>query len=277
MPTEITSVQNERVRNVAKLEKRRERDARRVTVVEGAREVARALAAGVIPVEAFACPTLVVQPDAITALAQLERLDLERRTHLFIVTPEVFARLAVRDGSGGLLLVIPYVARTLAAMALGQPAFLTVIEGVEKPGNLGAILRTADAAGVDGVIVNAGATDIHNPNVVRASLGTLFSVPICEATPEATVAQLRAWGVRTVAAVPDAAHRYTEVDMRGPVAVVMGAEASGLSGAWRAAADALVSIPMRGAADSLNLATATALLLYEVVRQRSAQPLLNPG
>lgn len=268
MATVLSSVQNEHVRNVLKLEKRRARDAERVTIVEGAREVARALAAGVVPVEAYVCPTLVVEPDAAAALAQLEVLDAARRTHLFIVTEEIFARLAVREASGGLLLLIPYVARMLAEIPMSAPAFLAVIEGVEKPGNLGAILRTADAAGVDGVIVNAGATDIHNPNVVRASLGTLFSVPICEATPEETVAHLRALRVRTVAAVPDAALRYTSAEMRGPVAIIMGSEAYGLSQAWREAADLLVSIPMHGAADSLNLATATALMLYEVVRQR---------
>lgn len=272
MAIEITSVQNERIRGVARLEKRRARDARRVTLVEGVREVSRALAAGVIPVEAFVCPALVKEAEAIAALAQLERLETERRTHLFTVTPAVFARLVVREGGGGMLLVIPYLTRTLADLPLGNPAFLAVIEGVEKPGNLGAILRTADAAGVDGVIVNAGATDIHNPNVVRASLGTLFSVPICEATPAETIAHVRALGVRTVAAVPDASQNYTAADLRGPVAIVMGSEASGLSSAWRDAADALVSIPMHGAADSLNLATATALMLYEVVRQRAVNP-----
>lgn len=269
MATEITSVQNERVRSVARLEKRRARDERRVTVVEGVREVARALAAGVIPLEAFACPALVTDAQAVAALARLKQLDADRLTHLFTVTPDVFARLVVREGSGGLLLVIPYLTRTLAQLPLGNPAFLAVIEGVEKPGNLGAILRTADAAGVDGIIVNAGATDIHNPNVVRASLGTLFSVPICEATPVETIAHLRALGVRTIAAVPDAPQTYTAVDLSRSVAVIMGSEAHGLSPAWRDAADALVSIPMHGAADSLNLATATALLLYEVVRQRA--------
>jgi TrmH family RNA methyltransferase len=270
MATEITSLQNERVRSVGKLEKRRARDARRVTLVEGTREVARALAGGVIPVEAFVCPSLVKEAEAVAALEVLEALDGARRTHLFLVTPEIFARLVVREGSGGLLLVIPYVTRALAELPVGSPSFLAVIEGVEKPGNLGAILRTADAAGVDGVIVNAGATDVHNPNVVRASLGTLFSVPICEATPAQTVAWLRSLGARAIAAVPDAQQRYTDADMRGPVAIIMGSEAYGLSREWRDAADALVAIPMHGVADSLNLATATALMLYEVVRQRAA-------
>ncbi len=143
-----------------------------------------------------------------------------------------------------------------------------VIEGVEKPGNLGAILRTADAAGVDGLIVCAGATDLHNPNVIRASLGTLFTVPIAEATTNDAIAWLHANKIQIIAAAPDATERYTKVDLTHPVAIVMGSEAHGLGTAWRAAADRLVSIPMHGRADSLNLATATALLLYEVRRQR---------
>jgi len=142
-----------------------------------------------------------------------------------------------------------------------------VIDRPEKPGNLGAILRTADAAGVDGVIV-CGGVDVYNPNVVRASLGTLFTVPVAEATPEAAIAWLRQRGIRLVATTPDAVTPYTAVDLTGPVAIVMGSEAEGLSAQWLAAADVRVVIPMFGQADSLNLATATALLLYEVVRQR---------
>src|SRR5690606_15265612 len=188
---------------------------------------------------------------------------------LLEVTPEIHARLAVREESGGIVLVIPYLARTLHDLPLRTTPFLAVIEGVEKPGNLGAILRTADAAGVDGVIVTAGATDLHNPNVVRASLGTLFSVPVCEADPAQSIVFLRERGIRIVCATPEATHVYTKADMREGVAVVLGSEAFGLGEAWRAAADATVRIPMHGAADSLNLATAAALLLYEVVRQRS--------
>ncbi len=265
----ISSPQNERIKDVARLEKRAERDRRRLTLVEGAREASRALAAGIVPVEAYLCRARAHAPETAAAIDALERLDAARRTRLYEVTPEVFARMAVREESGGLLLVIPYLQHTLDSLPQNDPAFLAVIEGVEKPGNLGAILRTADAAGVDGVIVSAGATDLHNPNVVRASLGTLFTVPLCEAPPPETIAWLRARRIAIVATLPDAPTRYTAVDLRRPTAVVMGSEAHGLSDPWRSAADALVSIPMHGAADSLNLATATALLLYEVVRQRA--------
>jgi len=267
VPTQITSPQNPHLKDALKLEKRSERMQRRLTLVEGMREVSRALAAGVIPVAAFVCPERVEQDARHGVLAQLARLDAERRCHLFTVTPEVFARLAVREESGGVVLVIPFLDTRLEHLPPRQPPFFAVIDRPEKPGNLGAILRTADAAGVDGVIV-CGGVDVHNPNVVRASLGTLFTVPVAEATAAAALAWLRQRGVRLVATTPDAVTPYTAVDLTGPVAIVMGSEAEGLSAQWLAAADERVVIPMFGQADSLNLATATALLLYEVVRQR---------
>lgn len=268
MPTHLTSPHNPHIKDVLKLEKRSERARRRQTLVEGVREVSRALAAGVAPLEAYVCPERVVQPEMRAALAQLVQLDAERRCHLFTVTPEIFDRLAMREESGGIVLVIPFLATHLDHLPLGEPPFLTVIDRPEKPGNLGAILRTADAAGVDGVIV-CGGVDLHNPNVVRASLGTVFTMPVAEATADAAIAWLRQHDVRLVATTPDAATPYTAVDLTGPVAIVMGSEAEGLSAQWLAAADLRVVIPMFGRADSLNLATATALLMYEVVRQRT--------
>lgn len=267
----ITSSQNQRIKDIIKLAKRAERDARRVTIVEGQREVSRALAHGIVPVEAFICPSLIQGEEAEHLVHSLQACAQHGQTTLCEVTPDVFAKLAYRDDSDGLLLVIPYLERTLAQLPLRQPAFLAVIEGVEKPGNLGAILRTADAAGVDGVIVCAGATDLHNPNVVRASLGTLFTVPVVEAPTATVIAWLHQQQIRLVAATPAAQTLYTAVDMRGPVAIVMGSEAHGLGAAWLAAAAEAVLIPMHGAADSLNLATSTALLLYEVLRQRTTK------
>src|SRR5690606_4379265 len=267
MTTEITSPHNPRVKDALKLEKRSERERQRLTLVEGTREVSRALAAGIVPVEAFVCRELVAGADMEAAVARLEALDAERRCHLFLVAPDVFARLAVREASGGVILVIPYLDTTLEHLPQPSNPCYAVIDRPEKPGNVGAILRTADAAGVNGVIV-CGGTDLHNPNVVRASLGTLFTVPVAEAPASEAIAWLRARSVRVVATTPDASARYTAVDMTGPVAVAMGSEADGLGDVWLAAADERVVIPMFGQADSLNLATATALLLYEVVRQR---------
>jgi TrmH family RNA methyltransferase len=184
------------------------------------------------------------------------------------VSPDVFARIAVRGESGGILLVIPYTSLALTSLPLSKTPFLVVVEGAEKPGNVGAILRTADAAGVDGLILCSGGTDLENPNVIRASLGTRFTVPVAEAPTADVIAWLRQHQISTVAATPDAPVRYTDVDLTTPVAIITGSEAQGLSDQWLKAADLRVSIPMFGAADSLNLATSTALMLYEVVRQR---------
>ncbi len=272
----ITSLQNARIKHVAKLTKRRVRDESRQTVVEGAREISRALACGVIPDEAFVCPQLL--PDDPTAKAAFEHLNLLFANHvidLFHVTPEVFARMAYRGESGGMLLVIPYQPHTFGVLPEKNPRFLALIEGVEKPGNLGAILRTADAAGIDGVLVCSDTeqptTDVHNPNVIRASLGTLFSVPVVVTDTESAVTWLHDNGVRIVAARPGASRVYSACDMTGPTAVALGSEAHGLSERLLQAADISVTIPMYGMADSLNLATSTALMLYEVVRQRAIE------
>lgn len=263
----ITSPANPRIKNVVRLAtNRRHRDETRQTVVEGSREVRRCLGAGVVPSEVYLCPELVTPTDADIA-DRLSQLAI-RNSQLFTVSPDVFAKIAVRGDSGGILLVIPYTQTELSTLSLPANPFLVVVEGAEKPGNVGAILRTADAAGVDGLILCAGGTDLHNPNVIRASLGTRFTVPVAEAPTTEVIIWLKERGIRAVAATPGAATRYTSADLTGSVAVVTGSEADGLSAAWLAAADATVTIPMRGVADSLNLATSTALLLYEVVRQR---------
>ena len=267
MATHLSSPHNPHIKDALKLEKRSERERRRWTLVEGVREVARALAAGIVPVQAFVSLELAQTDASSGVLARLAHLDAKRRCHLFYVTPDVFAKLAVREASGGILLVIPYLDTRLEHLPQRKPPFFAVVDRPEKPGNLGAILRTADAAGVDGVIV-CGGTDLHNPNVVRASLGTLFTVPVAESTAEKAISWLSQAGIRLIATTPDATTRYTAVDMTGPVAVIMGSEAEGLPAQWIAAANARVVIPMYGQADSLNLAAATALLLYEVVRQR---------
>lgn len=267
---DISSLQNSRVKRVVKLNQRRQRDAERVTVVEGVRELGRALACSVVPSEAFICPDLITDTEAEAVVAHLETLP----TETLRVTSAVFEKMAYR-ATGGLLAVIPYFTRPLDALPLSDPPFLVVVDGAEKPGNLGAILRTADGAGVDGLILTndlSGGTDVHNPNAIRASLGAVFSVPIAEATTAETVAWLREKHIGSVATTPDTPTLYTDADLVSAVAVVMGSEAFGLSDDWLAAADQRVRIPMHGLMDSLNLSTATALLLYEVIRQRARQP-----
>lgn len=273
MPTTtITSLQNPRVKRVVKLANRAARDEARQTVVEGVREVRQALVAGIAPVEAYVCPELIEGDEAEQAARHLADLAATGMTELFYVPPSVFEKLVYRGESGGLLLVIAYRPRSLETLTLSANPFLAVVEEAEKPGNLGAILRTADGAGVDAVLVphdpGSTGTDLHNPNVIRASLGAAFSLPLVSAPSDEMIAWLKRQGIAIVAATPSAEPLYTAVDLTGPVAVAVGSEAWGLSGTWLDAADVCVRIPMAGVVDSLNLSAATALLLYEVVRQR---------
>ncbi|MCB8944635.1 MAG: RNA methyltransferase [Ardenticatenaceae bacterium] len=273
----ITSLQNGRIKQIVKLNNRRQRDACQQTVVEGSREVSRALQHGLIPPEAYLCPDLL-NDETAAAVTRLQQLAASGQTQLFEITPEIFAKIAYRGDSGGLLLVIPYLQQSLHNLPLSANPFFAIIENVEKPGNLGAILRTADAAGVDGVIVcsdGTASTDLHNPNVIRASLGTLFAVPVAAAKTSETIDWLRTRGIQIVVATPEAERLYTAVNLQTPVALVTGSEAFGLSPQWLDAAAAQVRIPMHGTADSLNLATATALLLYEVVRQRRSNGVIE--
>lgn len=268
----ITSPTNPRVKAVVRLADRRTRDETRRTVVEGAREVALALAAGVVPAEAYLCPERIAGPEAEQAARHLVDIAATGMTELFYVSPPVFEKMAYRGNSGGLLLVIPYRPRQLNDLVFRAAPLVVVVEEAEKPGNLGAVLRTADAAGVDAIIVptapGSAGTDPHNPNVIRASLGAYFTVPVVTPSADKAIAWLRARGIAIVATTPAAETLYTDADLTGPVAVVMGSEAWGLSETWLDAADVRVRIPMTGQVDSLNLSAATALVVYEVVRQR---------
>ena len=263
----ITSLQNSHVKQIIKLNKRRTRDAEQLTIVEGVREAERALKSGIVPRNAFICPDLINGAEAQAVVDKLRQM-----TQVFEVSTAVYQKLAYRGTTGGVLLTIPYLTQTLDGLPLSQNPFLAIVDGVEKPGNLGAILRTADAAGVDGLILTSdtpGGTDIHNPNVIRASLGALFSVPVVTASVQAVIAWLRENKIQIVATTPGAEVGYTAVNLQSPTAIIMGSEAHGLTPTWLNAADQKVHIPMHGLMDSLNLSTATALLLYEVVRQRN--------
>lgn len=256
----ISSVQNPRVKAVANLHKRRQRDTEGLMLIEGGEELALALAAGVQPRTVFFCPEFQRHPSA--------PLQFPPETERIEVTRSVFEKLAYRENPDGWLAVAPAPRRTLADITLHRTPLVLVAEAVEKPGNLGAMLRTADAAGVDALIVCDPGTDLTNPNVVRASRGALFTVPVAQAGNAETLRWLKALNIGVVAATPQASLLYTEADLRGPVAIVVGAEATGLSAEWLAAADLHVRIPMVGKVNSLNVATAAALLVYEAVRQR---------
>jgi TrmH family RNA methyltransferase len=265
-PELITSLQNPRIKQAVRLRERRDRDETGLFLIEGRREVARALANG------WTCQTLFFCRELFAGPAEEETLDRARAAGIecLACSAAAFAKLAYGDRAEGLLAVAPQRHRTLADLQLPPNPLLIVAEAIEKPGNLGTILRSADAAGVHGVIVCDGCTDIHNPNVVRASIGTLFTVPVVEVTSAETLAWLRERKIAVLAATPHTDHEYTAVDLTRGVALVVGQEQTGLSAQWMAQADLKVKIPMLGQTDSLNVAAATTLLLFEAVRQRRA-------
>ncbi len=263
--TPISSLANPRVKQVVKLRQRSHRDSLGLMLIEGYREIKRALNQGYRPVELFYCAELYLKGTNEPALIQRAGAA---GTKLFDCTAPVFRKMAYRDRPEGLLAVGPQPRRTLESLLLPPPALLVVAESIEKPGNLGTILRSADAAGAQGVIVCDRCTDIYNPNVVRASTGTLFSMPVVEAGSAETLSFLQSRGFSILAATPHAERLHTEVDLTGNVAIVLGTEQYGLTRAWMEAADLQVRIPMLGMADSLNVSAAATILLFEAVRQR---------
>lgn len=261
----LTSLQNPRVKAALSLRDRRARDRERLTLIEGYHELTLALDSGVRPIEVFYCPALIDEAAQARLLRALEAAG----ARLIEVDRRVFDRLAYRENPDGWLAVAPVPGRMLSEVRLGPNPLLMVTEAVEKPGNLGAILRTADAAGIDALIACDPLTDWGNPNVIRASKGTVFSVPVATAPSAAAITWLRQHGIRIVAATPAAETIYHAADLRGPVALTVGTEKHGLSRAWLDAADTAVRVPMHGKADSLNVATVAALLIYEALRQRA--------
>lgn len=257
----IVSLQNGKIKAAAALRDRRDREQTDLFLIEGYRELKRAVDAGHKIKTLFICPELFLgeNEEALIRASKAEVLECSR---------EVFAKISYRDRPDGLLAIAPQIHLALSDLTLSKIPFLLVAESIEKPGNLGTILRSSDAAGVDGVIVCDPTTDIHNPNVVRSSIGTLFTVPVLEAGGEETLAFLKANHIALVAATPSAKQEFTEVDLTVPLAIVVGTEQYGLSEKWMNQADIAVRIPMCGVADSLNVASATTLLLYEVLRQR---------
>lgn len=274
MPVErITSLQNPRVKQLVKLRDRRPRDEAGVFLIEGYRQIIRALDKSVAITELYICPGWYLGENEAALIARAKADG----AHVLQLSKEAFAKVAYRERPDGLLAVAPQWRRSLAdldalitAKGAEHRPFLLVVEAIEKPGNLGTILRSADAAGVDALIVCDPVTDLFNPNVVRASTGVLFSVPVVIASSTAVHEWLRAAKIRTVATTPSATAVYTSTDLRGPLAIVMGSEQYGLSDYWLAEADQQVVIPMAGQADSLNVAMATIITLFEAVRQRGA-------
>lgn len=255
----LTSLQNPTVKKLVALRERRTRDKEGLFLIEGYREISRAVEGKKELETIYYCPELFLGENEQTLMEQSGAKRVQ-------VDEKVFRKISYRDRPDGLLAVAPKFATPLEKR--GDNPFYIVAEGIEKPGNLGSILRSSDAAGIDGLIVCDKCTDIFNPNVVRASVGTLFTVPIMEATTQEAIEFLRKQNIKVLAATPAATDVFTDVDLTGPVAIAVGCEQLGLSDAWLSQADIKVKIPMNGIADSLNVAAATTLLLYEVVRQR---------
>ncbi|HKB89238.1 MAG TPA: RNA methyltransferase [Opitutaceae bacterium] len=248
-----------------KLRDRRPRDEAGLFLVEGYREVRRALERGVPLQEFYFSPEWFLGENESALLSEAEA----KGAKLFELSKDAFAKVAYRERPDGLLATAPQWKTQLSDLKLKPEPFLLVVEAIEKPGNLGTILRSADAAGVDALIVCDPVTDLFNPNVVRASTGVLFAVPVVVADSIEVRSWLRTKQIRAVATTPAATDLYTQTDLRGSLAIVMGSEQYGLSDFWLKESDVRVRIPMAGQADSLNVAMATIITLFEAVRQRS--------
>ncbi len=254
---DITSLQNPKVKYIVKLrEDKRQRQQDGVILVEGRDELTLALSAGLKPQSILTAPELVSVP--------MDILSADITT----VTRAVFEKMSYRDNPDGWMGIFSTPKKSLEALTLSESPFVIIAESVEKPGNLGAILRTADAAKVDAVIVCDPRVDLWNPNVIRASRGAVFTVPTVEVDSPNALAWLRSNKMRVLAATPSAEVLYTDVNLKEPIALAVGTEDEGLTDFWMKNADIKVKIPMMGKVNSLNVSIATALITYEAVRQR---------
>ena len=273
---QITSAQNPKIRNLLLLqEKSKARREQGLFVVEGRRELEHCLEAGYKVRTLFVCPELAGR-DSFATLGMTESCHSEeaegRRRNLNVIEiPEaLYRKAAYRESTEGVIAEVECKDLRLEDLALTENPLVMVLESVEKPGNLGAVLRSADAARADAVIVCDPLTDLYNPNLIRASLGGIFTVPTVAASSEETIAWLKARGIRILTAQLQDSSWYYDIDMTVGTALVMGTESTGLTDIWRRAADAHIRIPMLGRLDSLNVSVSAAILLFEAVRQRNA-------
>ncbi len=257
----ITSAQNPKIKDLLALqEKSKERRRKGLFVVEGRRELLHCIEAGYEPYTVFVCREIISGEDFEEIVGKCNFIEIPR---------QLYDKVAYRGGTEGVIAEIRCKSLDLESLALKENPLVVVLESVEKPGNLGAVLRSADAAGADAVIVCDPLTDIYNPNLIRSSIGAIFTVPVAVASSEDTISWLKAQGIRIYTAQLQDSEWYYDTDMKGGTAVVMGTEATGLTDVWRKAADAHIKIPMLGRLDSLNVSVSAAILLFEAVRQRN--------
>ena len=260
----ITSAQNPKIRTLLTLqEKSKERKKAGLFVVEGRRELLHCIEAGYEPYAVFFCPEIISEAD-------FNEIAEKCTCNFFEVPQHLYDKLAYRGGTEGVIAELRCKEMSLESLMLPENPLVVVLEAVEKPGNLGAVLRSADASGVDAVIVCDPLTDMYNPNLIRSSIGAIFTVPVATASSEETIAWLKGHGIRIYTAQLQDSEWYYDTDMRGGTAIVMGTEATGLTDVWRKAADAHIKIPMLGKLDSLNVSVSAAILMFEAVRQRNS-------
>jgi len=260
----ITSAQNPKIRTLLELqEKSRTRKKTGLFVVEGRRELLHCIEAGYEPHTVFVCTEILKQEE-------LEEIAGKCECSFIGIPQHLCDKVAYRGGTEGVIAELHCREMTLESIELPDNPLVVVLESVEKPGNLGAVLRSADASGVDAVIVCDPLTDIYNPNLIRSSIGAIFTVPVATATSEETISWLKVNGIRIYTAQLQDSEWYYDTDMKGGTAIVMGTEATGLTEVWRKAADAHIKIPMLGKLDSLNVSVSAAILMFEAVRQRNS-------
>ncbi len=257
----ITSTANPRIRDLLKLSKPRQRREQGVFTIEGIREIGRAIAGGYEMQEFFLCPSLF-NPRHSDLKGSIPE---EKITE---VSDHVFSRIAYRDNTEGIVAVSKMMDHEPKRFRFPGGGLYLVAESVEKPGNFGALLRTADAASVDAVFLCDTQTDLYNPNIIRSSLGCLFTLPVFTGQSESIIHLFQKNGVKIFGAALQDSRLYYEADFRGAMALVLGSEAEGLSTAWREAATMIIKIPMKGIADSLNVSVSAGILLFEAIRQR---------
>lgn len=255
---QISSTQNPRIKHLAALQQKAQlRRSEQRIVVEGARELQHCINAGFKVETVIYCPTLFSTHNLNQTTAEIVE-----------VTPQVYEKIAYRGSTEGVMAIVEPRKLTLSDIDLGDNPLIVVLEGVEKPGNIGAVLRSADAAHATAVIVCDPLTDLYNPNLIRSSIGAIFTVPCVACSSQDCIKFLKENNIKILTAQLQDSDLYYDTTMRGATAIVMGTEATGLTQAWREAATAHIRIPMQGQLDSLNVSVSTAILLFEAVRQR---------
>jgi TrmH family RNA methyltransferase len=267
----ITSAQNPKIKMLLALqEKSKTRRKEGLFVVEGRRELEHCINAGFRARTLFVCPE-IINPQDWEYIYEKTGSPAGCEPSVVEVPAVLYDKIAYRGGTEGIIAEIEYMERNLATLKMKENPLVVVLESVEKPGNLGAVLRSADASGADAVIICDPQTDLYNPNLIRSSIGAIFTVPVASASSEDTIKWLKDNNIKIYTAQLQDSEWYYDTDMTGGTAVIMGTEATGLTDVWRKAADAHIKIPMLGRLDSLNVSVSAAILLYEAVRQRNSR------